>query len=70
MLKDELQALQMAYNSLEMKFGKTQEENRELVTFTYVFFSWTKIYWTFFKNLEKGANVLRISNVNEIILKH
>ncbi|CAB4004895.1 autophagy-related 16-1-like, partial [Paramuricea clavata] len=31
MLKDELQALQMAYNSLELKFGKVQEENRELV---------------------------------------
>ncbi|XP_028405622.1 autophagy-related protein 16-1-like [Dendronephthya gigantea] len=31
MLKDELQALQMAYNSLEIKFAKTQEENRELV---------------------------------------
>ena len=32
MLKDELQALQMAYTSLEVKFGKVQEENRELVS--------------------------------------
>lgn len=31
MIKDELQALQMAYVSLEDKFGKIQEENRELV---------------------------------------
>ena len=36
MLKDELQALQLAYNSLEMKFGKVQEENRELVQYMYV----------------------------------
>ena len=34
MLKDELQALQMAYNALEIKFGKVQEENRELVSFS------------------------------------
>jgi hypothetical protein len=32
MLKDELQALQLAYTSLEVKFGKVQEENRELVS--------------------------------------
>lgn len=31
MLKDELQALQLAYNSLEMKYGRVQEDNRELV---------------------------------------
>jgi autophagy-related protein 16 len=31
MLKDEQQALQMAYTSLELKFRKTMDENAELV---------------------------------------
>ena len=32
MVKDELQALQLAYTSLEEKHRKVQEENRDLVS--------------------------------------
>ena len=31
-IKDEYQALQMAFNSIEEKFRKTQEENQQLVS--------------------------------------
>ena len=60
MVKDELQALQLAYTSLEEKHRKVQEENRDLVS------EWDYVVLEVLSNLSE----ICFNNIYMYVLNH